>query len=199
MRKACRCGGVQMTLAVPAPSAGTRVTCHCRDCQTAAQAFGGGVDILNPAGGTEIWQTTPDRLCFERGEELLEIRRLSPKGLYRWVARCCDTPMINTMNKVHLPFAGVVLRQSEVEGEAACLGPSRCLAFTKDAMPGAGTPAADRGFYGAAFQVLGRMAQAWLSGRARRNPLVAEDGTPIAPVSVISREARQAATPEHLH
>lgn len=198
VRKACRCGAVEMTLAVPAPSAGTRVTCFCRDCQTAARLCEDGTDILSQAGGTEIWQTTPDRITFEKGEDRLEIRRLSPKGLYRWVARCCDTPMINTMPKVHWPFAGVVLRRSEVEGEAASLGPSRCQAFTRDAVPGQGSPPGDRGFYHAGFRVLARLAAAWISGRSRQNPLLSADGAPIAPVVVISLEQRKAAIPKHL-
>jgi len=187
-----------MTLAVPAPSAGTRVTCYCKDCQTAARHFGGQDDILGPAGGTEIWQTTPDRITLEQGAEHLAIMRLSPKGLYRWVARCCETPMLNTMSRVNLPFVGIVLRQAEVTDEATRLGPSRCHAYTRDANPGPDSPAKDQGFALAAYHVLQRMALAWGSGRHRQNPLLRDGGEPIAPVNVLSLEARQASVPKHL-
>lgn len=198
VKKTCRCGAVEVTLAVPAPAAGTRVTCYCKDCQTAAGLFGHEDDLLSPGGGSEIWQTTPDRVSIDSGAEHLEILRLSPKGLYRWHARCCDTPIFNTMSRVHLPFVGVVLRQAELEGGAAGLGPSRCRAFTKYARPEPGAPKADRGFAGAGLQVLRRMAGAWIGGRAKTNPLLDGDGAPIAPVTVIPLEQRQAAVPAHL-
>lgn len=198
VKKTCRCGAVEVTLAVPAPGAGTRVTCYCKDCQTAAALFGEADALLSSGGGSEIWQTTPDRLNLEAGEEHLEILRLSPKGLYRWHARCCDTPIFNTMSRVNLPFVGVVLRQAEVEGAASGLGPSRCRAFTKYARRDPGAHRADRGFASAGFQVLRRMVGAWISGRARTNPLLGGDGAPIAPVKVIPLAQRQAAVPPHL-
>ncbi|MFN3210133.1 MAG: DUF6151 family protein [Roseovarius sp.] len=198
VRKTCHCGACEVMLAVPAPAAGTRVTCYCKDCQTAARLFGHSAALLSPGGGSEIWQTTPDRLTLVAGAEELQILRLSPKGLYRWHARCCDTPVFNTMSRVHLPFVGVVLRQAELTGAAAGLGPSRCRAFTRHARPDPGAPGRDRGFAGAGLQVLRRMAGAWIGGRAALNPLVREDGRPIAPVTVIPLEQRQAAVPAHL-
>jgi len=196
--KTCRCGAVHVKLAVPARSAGTRVSCYCRDCQTAARLAGDAADILSPAGGTELWQTTPDRITLVSGAEKLEILRLSPKGLYRWTARCCDTPIFNTLARVQLPFVGVVLRRAELDGAAAVLGPSRARAFTRDARPGPDAPKRDRSFAAAGLRVLTRMAGAWVSGRARQSPLLGPDGAPIAPVTVISLEARQAALPAHL-
>jgi hypothetical protein len=198
VKKTCRCGTVQVALAVPARRAGTRVTCYCKDCQTAARLFGRAQDFLSPGGGSEIWQTTPDRLAIDAGAEQLDILRLSPKGLFRWHARCCETPMFNTMSRVHLPFVGVVLRQEELSDAAAELGPSRCHAFTKYAAPEPRAPKADRGFAGAGLGVLRRMAEAWIGGRAKTNPLLGADGKPIAPVTVLPQDHRRAAVPSHL-
>lgn len=189
---------VEVTLAVPASGAGTRVTCYCKDCQTAASLFGHADELLSPGGGSEIWQTTPDRVTIASGAEHLEILRLSPKGLFRWHARCCDTPIFNTMSRVAWPFVGVVLRQAELDGAASGLGSSRCRAFTKYARPEPGAPKSDRGFVGAGLRVLSRMMAAWISGRAKSNPLLTVVGAPIAPVSVIPLEQRQRATPDHL-
>jgi hypothetical protein len=198
VKKTCRCGAVEVTLAVPAGGAGTRVTCYCKDCQTAAGLFGHADELLSPGGGSEIWQTTPDRVTIDAGAEHLVILRLSPKGLFRWHARCCDTPILNTMSRVGLPFVGVVLLQAELDGMASGLGPSRCRAFTKHARPEPGAPQSDRGFIGAGLRVLGCMTSAWTSGRAKSNPLLTAEGVPIAPVSVIPLEQRQRATPDHL-
>lgn len=191
----CRCGKVRMRLDVPGRSAGTRVTCYCRDCQTAARLNGDGDKILGPAGGTDIYQTTPDRLTIERGAEELEIVRLSPKGLMRWHARCCDTPMVNTLERLALPFVGLVLRPDQRAAADAVLGPVVAHAFTASAPRGEGAPAKDVHFARTGGQLVMRMIAAALSGRARHNPLRAPDGTPIAPVRVVDRATREAARP----
>lgn len=195
LHHACRCGKVSIRVDVPAGGAGTRCTCYCKDCQTAARLFGDGTGILAADGGTDIWQTTPDRLTIGRGAEHLTILRLSPKGLYRWHAGCCDTPMFNTLERLALPFVGVVLRPDEAAAATAVLGKSRVAANTASAPRGAGAPRRDRRFGAAARQLVLRMLLALASGRGRRNPLRGADGGPIAPVRVITPEARKTARP----
>ena len=108
---------------MPSRRAGTRVTCYCADCQTAARLCPEPDALLGPAGGTDIWQTTPDRLTLVRGAEHLEIRRLSPKGLCRWTATCCETPLFNTLERLGFPFVGLTLRPDEA-GAAAPSAPA---------------------------------------------------------------------------
>lgn len=194
----CRCGQTRLNIAVPAKSAGTRLRCYCADCQTAAHLHGDATDQLSDAGGTDIWQTTPDHLQITQGAEHLSIKRLSPKGLMRWYAGCCGTPMFNTLPNLKLPFVGAVLRQSQLATQDQTFGKVTCHAFVSGARPGQGAPAQDRGFKRAGVSLMRRMALAFISGRARLSPLRHADGTPIAPVDVITREARQAARPEHL-
>jgi hypothetical protein len=38
----------------------------------------------------------------------LRLMRLSEKGLLRWYAGCCDTPLFNTMATPKVPFVGVL-------------------------------------------------------------------------------------------
>ncbi|MEI4194425.1 DUF6151 family protein [Roseovarius sp. E0-M6] len=192
----CRCGTARFEINVPGRRAGSRVRCFCRDCQTAARLHEDGADMLTRAGGTDIWQTTPDRLGIVAGEDHLEVLRLSPRGTYRWHAACCGTPMANTTPRLGLPFVGIPLRQSELPEADKVLGPVTCCAFTATARPDAGAPLRDRGFNGAVARVMTRMAAAWISGRARHNPLRRADGAPIAPVRIISLEERIAARPE---
>ncbi len=194
----CRCGATRLKIAVPAPTAGTRVVCYCKDCQTAALLHDGASDVLSRAGGSDIWQTTPDLIDITDGAENLKVIRLSPKGLMRWHAGCCGTPMLNTLSRVRLPFVGVVLRQSELAEADAVFGAIECHASTGSARPEAGAPEQDIGFNRAGAMVLKRLALAVLGGRSKNNPLLQPDGTLIAPVVVISREERAAALPEHL-
>ncbi|WP_299851225.1 DUF6151 family protein [uncultured Roseovarius sp.] len=197
-RHACRCGRTKMTIDVPAPSAGTRLRCYCGDCQTAAQLHDPDQDLLSPAGGTDIWHTTPDLISIDAGAETLKISRLSPRGGCRWYAGCCGTLMFSTARNLKIPFISVTLRQPELTGTDPLLGPVRCHAFTASARPDAKAPKADKGMRRVGTLALKRAFLAWLSGRSKANPLRGPDGAPIAPVEVISLEARKAARPDHL-
>lgn len=190
----CRCGLVRIGVSVPGRSSGTRVKCYCVDCQTGALALDAG-DMLDPAGGTDVWQTTPDLLTVQAGAEHLAILRLSPRGLYRWYAACCDTPLCNTLPKLGLPFVGLVLRPYEGAGLDKVFGPLRAQVNTVGARPGQGAPVKDRNFAGAGVQVVTRMILAGVSGRGRLNPLRDDAGQPIAPIRVLTREERHAAHP----
>ncbi|WP_101068513.1 DUF6151 family protein [Roseovarius salinarum] len=192
----CRCGAFRLEVSVPGPAAGTRVACYCRDCQTAARHFGAPGALLGPASGTDIWQTTPDRIAIAAGAERLAILRLTPGGLFRWCASCCDTPVINTLPRLSLPFAGVVMRPGQAATADPVLGPVFAHAFTASAPPGAGAPARDRHFARAGLAVVRRMLAAWISGRARLTPLRGPGGGPVAPVHVLDPAARAAARPE---
>jgi hypothetical protein len=192
---ACRCGAVEIAVAVPSRRAGTRVTCYCADCQTAARLCPEPDALLGPAGGTDIWQTTPDRLTLVRGAEHLEIRRLSPKGLCRWTATCCETPLFNTLERLGFPFVGLTLRPDEAGAAAPVLGPVTAHAFTRFAKPGAGAPPKDVRFAATGAGLMLRALAATLTGRAGQTPLRRADGGPVAPVRIIDRAARDAARP----
>ena len=198
IEKSCRCGATRLKINVPAPSAGTRVRCYCADCQTAARLHDAGQDMLTPAGGTDIWHTTPDLITIDAGAETLEISRLSPRGAFRWYAGCCGSLMFSTTRHLKLPFISVAFRQPELTGVDALLGPVRCHAFTASARPHSTSPRADKGMPRVGLLALKRALLVWMSGRARINPLRRSDGRPIAPVTVISLDARKAARPDHL-
>ena len=128
----------------------------------------------------------------------MKISRLSPRGGYRWYAGCCGTLMFSTVRNLKVPFVSVALRQPEVQGVLDVLGPVCCHAFTASARPHPDAPTADKGMRWAGTLALKRAAIAWLSGRSRRSPLRRPDGMPIAPVEVITLEARKEALPDHL-
>lgn len=183
---------------MPAPASGTRLRCYCRDCQTAACLHDPEQDLLSPAGGTDLWHATPDLIEIEAGAETLKISRLSPRGGFRWYAGCCGALMFSTVRNLKIPFISVTLRRSELAGVSAVLGPVRCDAFTASARAHPEAPKADKGMRRAGLLALKRAGLTWLSGRGRLSPLRRADGTAIAPVEVITLEARRAAMPDHL-
>lgn len=187
-----------MTIQVPVRSSGTHIRCYCADCQTAARLHDPDEETLSSAGGTDVWHTTPDLIEIASGAETLKISRLSPRGGYRWYAGCCGTLMLSSVHHLKIPFVSVTLRQSELSAATDVIGPVSCHAFTASARPHADAPKADKGMRWAGVLALKRAAVTWLSGRGKHSPLRRADGTPIAPVDVITLAARKAALPDHL-
>src|SRR5690606_13485820 len=83
----------------------------------------GRADLLDAHGGTDIVQVAPASLTFDRGTERIACVRLSPKGLHRWYATCCKTPVGNTLTP-SIPFVGIV-RQAFTGDADAILGSPR--------------------------------------------------------------------------
>src|SRR5262245_39249766 len=102
----CRCGHVHGRVRGASPEAVNRAVCYCDDCQ-AFLHYLGRANMLDAHGGTDIVQVAPSSLSFDRGTDRIACVRLSPKGLYRWYASCCKTPLGNTVGPA-LPFVGIV-------------------------------------------------------------------------------------------
>jgi hypothetical protein len=101
----CACGNVRARAIESTPTTTNRVVCYCRDCRAFARWLGR-PGILDAAGGTDVVQVARSRVVFDAGVEHLACVRLSAKGLYRWYASCCRSPVGNTAPA--LPFLGVV-------------------------------------------------------------------------------------------
>lgn len=107
----CRCGKVRGLVRNVAPNTSTHIVCLCDDCQAYAH-FLGDASLLDANGGTEITQVGHNQVVINDGREHLACVRLFPKGMHRWYADCCKTPLANTLG-VKGVFAGVT---------HACLG-----------------------------------------------------------------------------
>jgi hypothetical protein len=107
------------------PISGNRIVCYCEDCQ-AFSHFLERPDVLDTAGGTDIFQMAPSRLRITEGVAALRCMRLSDKGMYRWYAECCRTPIGNTLG-AWIPFVGLIhsFMGNDKSGRAldALLGP----------------------------------------------------------------------------
>jgi hypothetical protein len=62
------------------PSSGFRFVCYCKDCQAFVR-FLERPDVLDPAGGTDIFQMPPGRVKLTAGTDALRCLRLSDKGV----------------------------------------------------------------------------------------------------------------------
>lgn len=106
VRLACRCGNVRGLIRGITPKTCNHGVCLCDDCQLYA-AFLGDPELLDVNGGTEITQVAHNRVYIVAGQEYVACVKLYDKRMHRWYARCCNTPLANTMGSKSL-FAGVV-------------------------------------------------------------------------------------------
>jgi hypothetical protein len=90
----CRCGHVRGVANDVAPDTGFRFVCYCGDCQAFAR-FLGRPDVLDTAGGTDIFQMPTGRVKLTAGTDAVRCLHLSGK-VFRWYTDCCQTPIGNT-------------------------------------------------------------------------------------------------------
>jgi hypothetical protein len=105
----CACGKLQGVARDAIAGAGTHVVCYCDDCQAFARILGRAADALDAHGGTDIFQMSQARLAITAGADHLACLRLTPPGMLRWYASCCNTPIGNTLSSSRLPFVGLIL------------------------------------------------------------------------------------------
>jgi hypothetical protein len=104
----CACGILQGVAREVGPHAGCHVVCYCDDCKSFARFLGRVEDVLDAQGGTELFQMSPANLVITAGKDQLACMRLTSRGLLRWYARCCNTPIGNTLSTSKWPFVGLI-------------------------------------------------------------------------------------------
>lgn len=177
----CRCHQVQGELATALTY--VRATCYCKSCQAYARWLGT-PGLMDAAGGTDVIATRPTNLRFTAGEEHIACMSLSERGIYRWYAACCRTPLGNTARTPAVHYVGVPTVCLGNTGGAvdAAFGPAgRCVLNTDSAtVPVRATPLAFAlGGLRIAMGILGARLR-----RDRRSPFFGEAGNPIRAVEI---------------
>ncbi len=180
----CRCGHLRGVAHEVAPSAGFRLVCYCKDCQAFAR-FLDRADVLDAAGGTDIFQMAPGRVRLTAGADAVRSLRFSNK-VFRWYTECCRTPLANTASTARFPVLGLI--HSFVSGELhsrsrdEALGPPLCRIHEGSAIAplpaNAPAPASFGVFALRAAKLLGW----WARGVGRPNPFF--DNRTNAPLSI---------------
>jgi Family of unknown function (DUF6151) len=196
----CRCGHVRGLASGVLPSSGCRVVCYCRDCQAFARFLAHapmqGPNVLNGAGGTDIFQMPPARVKLTAGTDAVHCLRLSSKGILRWYADCCRTPIGNTVGP-RFPMIGVIhsFTDHAADGRSLdeALGPPICRIYERSAVrplpPDAPAPASFAVIAGRGLAMLGW----WWRGLARPNPFFdAHSGAPLSAPRVLTAGERAA-------
>ncbi|TNJ48238.1 DUF6151 family protein [Phaeobacter sp. B1627] len=185
LRFACACGALSGHIAPGSARQGSRIHCHCGDCRAVELHHG----CPDPAGtGVDLLQLNPDMVKIDQGAEHLSLLQLSPRGLYRWYAGCCGTPLFNSPRTAKLPFIAI---RAALFAEPDSLGKVIARTF----IPKKGKPPQHKGAARMTYKLIGRMLSARLTGRWKQTPLFdTETGAPVALPQVLTKAERKALT-----
>jgi hypothetical protein len=171
----CRCGQVRGRAQQVAPDAGFRFICYCRDCQAFAR-FLERDDVLDAAGGTDIFHLPTGRVKLDAGADAVRCLRFSERVL-RWYAGCCGTPIANSAGP-RFPVAGIIhcFMDHAADGRSReeALGAPLCRLFERSALaplPREAPPPPSFSLYASR---LPKLLGWWLSGHGRPNPFFDE-------------------------
>ena len=103
----CICGQVEGTVEAVSASSVAHTMCYCKSCQTWAHSLDRADEVLDDQGASRIMVLSCARLKFDKGKDKLGVRRLSPKGPFRWYTKCCNTPVCNAMSGNNFGFVGM--------------------------------------------------------------------------------------------
>jgi hypothetical protein len=190
----CQCGRLRGSLARDASV--TRLSCYCRDCQTYARALPHPERILDPMGGTDVVATLQQHVSITEGKDQLACLSLSDKGLLRWYASCCNTPIGNTARDPKLSYIGLVHTCLEGTGTAAALdtvfGPSRMPVNTQHAK--GKVKSNPLSAFVSTMRLIGMVLKARMNGSWKRSEFFAPgESGPVVQPRVLSREERDRA------
>jgi hypothetical protein len=190
----CRCGHVRGIADDVAPDGGFRFVCYCRDCQAFARLLGR-PDVLDSAGGTDIFHMPAGRVTFSAGTDAVRCLHFTSR-VFRWYADCCRTPIANTAGP-RFPVIGLIhsVMDHAADGRSRdeVLGAPLCRLFehsaTEPLRPNAPPPRS----FGLVARRLPTLLGWWLRGLGRPNPFFdAHTNVPLSPPRVVTPSERAA-------
>jgi hypothetical protein len=192
----CKCGNVHAVVTGVAPETVNRMVCYCSDCQAFAHQLHR-ADLLDDKGGTDVVQVAPAAVRFDRGQDQIRAVRLSDKGMFRWYASCCNTPLGNSPGTTP-PFLGITRQAYATDalgGADAVFGPPRAAVWGQHAV---GTPPPNSTKLNPLLigRVLWSMLRWRVKGQHAPHPFFDSDtGKPKFPVEVLGTAERDALRP----
>lgn len=130
---ACQCGSVRGVVHRADPSQGDYVVCHCTDCQAFAHYCHAGDQVLDPFGGSHLFQSRCARMTLSHGTEQLACLHLTDKPTLRWYTKCCRTPLFNTYRHGRVPYVTTFLANCDPTRWKPMLGPPLGHVFLEEA------------------------------------------------------------------
>ncbi len=189
----CRCGEVRGIVTDASPRTVNRVVCYCGDCQAFLHRLGR-ADLFDAQAGSDIVQVAPAAVTFVQGQDRIRGLRLTPKGLYRWYASCCNTPVGNTASSPAIPFVGIIASGFDHDAQQAddVFGAPVGAIFGKFAVgePPKGSTGLNLSLL---LRAIGKVLGWRIGGGVWPHPFFTRDSVrPVYPVDVLSHDEREA-------
>lgn len=181
---ACPCGAVSGIIEQANPREGDRVVCHCSDCRDLVRHLGQEDRILDPLGGTDLYQSRCARVKIHTGREKLACLHMTAGKTLRWYADCCNAPLFNSYANGRLPYVTTLLANTDAARRDAMLGEPLGHLFTDEAT-GDARHLRTMSFNALMFRFFGRMLKDLVSGDRRRSALF--DPASLKPIAAPHR------------
>lgn len=188
LKLGCTCGQIQGLANNVSPKKGNHLVCYCDDCQAFAHQLNQASSTLNNYGGTEIYQLPPSQISIRTSADQLACLRLTTKGLFRWYAGCCNTPIGNTVS-ARIPLIGLIHTFIQEDQLDEKIGPVLGSVHKKFAVK----PIPDT-LLGPASQaqlvrrVMGKLLIWKLTRQSRPNPFFDPQGIPASPPTIVAKD-----------
>jgi hypothetical protein len=183
----CRCGRVHGTAGDVAPDAGFRFVCYCTDCQAFAR-FLDRPDVLDRAGGTDIFHMPAGRVRFSAGMDAVRCLQFSNR-VFRWYADCCRTPIANTAG-ARFPVVGLIHafmnHDADRRSRNEALGAPLCRLFEHSATGPLPLDAPPPRSFGLVARRVPTLLGWWLRGLGRPNPFFDRTNAPISRPRIVT-------------
>lgn len=180
MEISCNCGEFKARLTSFPKNTPGRLVCYCRDCQAFVHQLNR-QDVLDEFGGTEVIPVYPSEIEIMTGKEHLTCYRITLDGPYRWVAGCCNSPILNT--KGGFPWAGIfhTAYTRKDAGYLKKLGQIRARIFGRDALPGSTMEISEKVRFKDMLVVMPFIIRGKIMGKHKKSPFFeADNQTPIS-------------------
>jgi hypothetical protein len=178
----CRCGHVRGVANEITPHSGFRLVCYCSDCQAFAR-FLERPDVLDTAGGTDIFQMPTGRVRLTAGTDAVRCLQFSNR-IFRWYTDCCRTPVGNTAGP-RFPVVGLIHSFMNHDGNGRSrdevLGAPLCRIFERSAVGPLPAEAPAPASLGLFVNRMVKIVGWWFGGLGRPNPFF--DDQTNAPIS----------------
>lgn len=179
----CKCGMLRGQL--EGTGVHNRLICYCGDCRAFAHFLGKAAEVLDEQGGTEIVQVAQPRLRFSQGIDKLAAMRLSEKGMIRWYASCCNSPIGNIMADQKMSFIGLIHVALDRNRMDQDFGTKIALLNTDTAL--GETKPKQRGLLGVIARFIWIVVTMRFSGRYKNSQLFNAKGEPRVVPLVLTR------------
>ena len=186
----CQCGALRGH--VSHTDLALRGVCYCKDCRAYSHHLGVASATHDSFGGAEFVATQAQHISLTGGTQNLGCLSLSEKGLLRWYAKCCNTPIANTTRKWTVPYVGIV--HTCLKADSASFERS----FPRLQMrvnTGSATQTPPGMFFSTLVSLAGfmpRVLASRVNGAYRHTPFFSPPaGLPVAPVTVLSEAQRE--------